>query len=445
MTERDRRLIRVFLSSTFVDFQEERSLLVKQVFPSLRRRAQSRGVEIVDMDLRWGVTEEQTQRGETLPICLAEIDRCRPYFIGLLGERYGLVPPVDFYGPELLERQPWLKEQMGKASVTELEILHGVLGNPEMAGHAFFYFRDPAYAEAQKNAWWMAESKQERERLAALKENVRQSGFPVVEDLPDPRAIAERIEADLWELIDSKFPEREPPDALEREETRHADYRRARTGLYLDGQGAVAQLEEWIQQGEQQILITGESGAGKSALIANWMEAHRRSQPQDVVYAHHLGCTNDASALRPMLARLIDTASRQLLQAELIAEALPVPMEWAPIDLALEKALGRNGNRLVFDHNYLRVAVQALYLPTPEARRLAHSGWPTGLRPRMNGRNARPKNCPGNGSRPNDWTTCANNCSILCIWPISAGTADAARSSATGTPRNENPTVFWMI
>ena len=35
MTERDRRLIRVFLSSTFVDFQEERSLLVKQVFPSL--------------------------------------------------------------------------------------------------------------------------------------------------------------------------------------------------------------------------------------------------------------------------------------------------------------------------------------------------------------------------------------------------------------------------
>jgi len=29
--------------------------------------------------------------------------------------------------------------------VTELEILHGVLRNPQMAGHAYFYFRDPVY------------------------------------------------------------------------------------------------------------------------------------------------------------------------------------------------------------------------------------------------------------------------------------------------------------
>jgi hypothetical protein len=87
------KVIRVFLSSAFVDFQEERSLLVKQVFPNLRRRARSLGVEIVDVDLHWGVTAEQTERGETLPLCLAEIDRCRPYFISLLGERYGWVPP----------------------------------------------------------------------------------------------------------------------------------------------------------------------------------------------------------------------------------------------------------------------------------------------------------------------------------------------------------------
>jgi hypothetical protein len=50
-------------------------------------------VDIVDVDLRWGVTAEQTERGETLPLCLAEIDNCRPYIISLLGERYGWVPP----------------------------------------------------------------------------------------------------------------------------------------------------------------------------------------------------------------------------------------------------------------------------------------------------------------------------------------------------------------
>jgi len=54
------RQIRVFISSTFRDFMEERDLLVKQVFPSLRRRTQERGVEVVDVDLRWGTSQEQT-------------------------------------------------------------------------------------------------------------------------------------------------------------------------------------------------------------------------------------------------------------------------------------------------------------------------------------------------------------------------------------------------
>ena len=40
------REIRVFLSSTFRDFNEERRLLATQVFPELNRRARERGVEL---------------------------------------------------------------------------------------------------------------------------------------------------------------------------------------------------------------------------------------------------------------------------------------------------------------------------------------------------------------------------------------------------------------
>ena len=67
------REIRVFLSSTFRDFMQERDLLVKQVFPALRRRAQERGVEIVDVDLRWGITEEERRQGKVIPICLGRL------------------------------------------------------------------------------------------------------------------------------------------------------------------------------------------------------------------------------------------------------------------------------------------------------------------------------------------------------------------------------------
>jgi nephrocystin-3 len=84
------RTARIFLSSTFRDFGEERDLLVRKVFPGLRSRLKDRFVELVDVDLRWGITAEQAERGELLPICLAEIDRSRPFFVGLLGEkRYG--------------------------------------------------------------------------------------------------------------------------------------------------------------------------------------------------------------------------------------------------------------------------------------------------------------------------------------------------------------------
>ncbi len=131
------RVIRVFISSTFRDMNRERELLVKQVFPELRRLCAERFVTFTEVDLRWGITEEQAAEGKVLPICLEEIQRSRPYFIGLLGERYGWIP--DGLPLKVIEREPWLKEHVGgRTSVTELEILHGVLRNPAIASHAFF-------------------------------------------------------------------------------------------------------------------------------------------------------------------------------------------------------------------------------------------------------------------------------------------------------------------
>src|SRR5664280_1551235 len=138
------RVIRVFLSSTFQDMHAEREELVKRIFPVLRRLCAQRGVIWSEIDPRWGVTTVERAEGRVLPICLEEIRRCRPYFLGILGERYGLVPRQ--IPQELIEREPWLSEHLNK-SITELEILHGVLRNPEMAQYAFFYFRDPHYID----------------------------------------------------------------------------------------------------------------------------------------------------------------------------------------------------------------------------------------------------------------------------------------------------------
>jgi preprotein translocase subunit SecA/nephrocystin-3 len=89
------RQIRVFISSTFSDMQEEREYLFYNVFPKVRKVAESRDVKLVEIDLRWGITYEESSNGKVLEICFKEIGNCRPYFIGILGDRYGWCPEIN--------------------------------------------------------------------------------------------------------------------------------------------------------------------------------------------------------------------------------------------------------------------------------------------------------------------------------------------------------------
>lgn len=139
------RAIRVFISSTFRDLHQEREELIKYTFPKLRKLCEERGVTWGEVDLRWGVSDEQKAEGKVLPICLEEIHHCRPFFIGILGERYGWVP--ESIPEDLIQQQRWLTEHMQK-SITDLEIEYGVFQNAENSDRAFFYFRDPAFIAA---------------------------------------------------------------------------------------------------------------------------------------------------------------------------------------------------------------------------------------------------------------------------------------------------------
>jgi hypothetical protein len=91
----DNRQIRIFISSTFKDMQAERGYLITKIFPALRRYCEEREVSIFELDLRWGISEEEARQGKVFDICLKEVQRTRPFFIGLLGERYGWIPTEE--------------------------------------------------------------------------------------------------------------------------------------------------------------------------------------------------------------------------------------------------------------------------------------------------------------------------------------------------------------
>ena len=339
------RSVRVFLSSTFRDFAEERDLLVRKVFPELRRKCRERQVELVDVDLRWGITEEEAQQGKVLPICLAEIDRSRPFFMGFIGDRYGWVPEKDQYNLSLIMEQSWLDEHRGVKSVTELEMLHGVLNNPAMEDRAFFYFRDSAYSQAKGGAY-LSEGSEESAKLEALKDRIRKSGFPVLENYPSPEALAERVREDLWKLIDEAYPESEVPDALTQERMRHEAYGSTRLRLYLGGENYFKALDEAIKAKPfRPILITGQSGGGKSALVANWVARWSAKHPKTAVIVHHLGCGADAADPVRMAVRLMREISR-LTGDEFKPESDPEKqLEQLPQWLALASAWAQRSKR----------------------------------------------------------------------------------------------------
>jgi Domain of unknown function (DUF4062)/NACHT domain len=316
------RAIRVFVSSTFRDMGAEREELIKRIFPQLRKLCDRRGVTWGEVDLRWGVSDEQKAEGQVLPICLAEIQRCRPYFIGLLGERYGWIP--EQFPPTLLAQEPWLGKYAGR-SVTELEILYGVLDDPAMEQHAFFYLRDPRYLQslpADQRPAFEEGSPAPVQKLSALKDRIRRSPFPVRENYSDAGELGQLVLADLTELINRLFPEGSAPDALDREAASHDAFAMTRSRIFVGRQHDLAQLDAHVRGDGPPVVVVGDSGLGKSALLANWALRLKAAEPDLFVFTHFIGASSESTDWAALARRLIGVLNRRYgLAVELPSDA----------------------------------------------------------------------------------------------------------------------------
>ncbi len=128
--------IRMFISSTFSDMTSERQHFNDIIVPKLRALCRDKGVSFFSVDLRWGVTEEDIENDRLVSLCLEEVDRCRPFFLGIIGNRYG--SRMTQVSPALAEQYPWLADSLG-ASYTELEILYNLSKNDGHKNSLFLF------------------------------------------------------------------------------------------------------------------------------------------------------------------------------------------------------------------------------------------------------------------------------------------------------------------
>ena len=258
----DNRQIRVFISSTFQDMQDERDYLMKRTFPKLRKLAAERDVTLTELDLRWGITEEESRSGRVVEICLREIENSIPFFIGIIGNRYGWVPEKKDLAGNVTERFPdvetWINEHL---SVTEMEMQFGVLAREEDM-HAYFYIKEQG-EDSEKVDY--------PEMLNRLKQEVRKSKYPS-SSYKSPEDLAIQVEEAFINLLNTLFPEGNLSE-LDKERIGQRSFMNQLCQNYIKDEKNFEVLDTWFSnEDSHQFVVTGASGLGKSALIANWLK-----------------------------------------------------------------------------------------------------------------------------------------------------------------------------
>ncbi len=297
MIQPEERLIRIFISSTFRDMQGERIYLIDKIYPKLRELAAKRDVTVIPVDLRWGITDEEAESGKVIQICLQEIENSHPFFIGLLGDKYGTCLSYEeiIQNKKLLEQYPFIEnDAKNKLSITEVEMQYGVLRNPERI-NAYFYIKGNEEFE---------EEPLPKAKLHALKEAVVADGRYPVECYTSIEELGEQITKSFETLLNSLYPDR-PLSRLEKERLAQSSFLRSRTRVYIPVEENFKRLDEFIESDERFLVVTGESGMGKSALIANWIKRHKEDKERNFVY-HFVGNGNQQGNYTGILTQLCD-------------------------------------------------------------------------------------------------------------------------------------------
>ena len=165
----------VFVSSTFSDMQAERDYLRTQLLPEVNDILKKHAIKLRLIDLRWGIntleSDECTIEEKVLQVCLNEIKRSRPFFLGLLGDRYGWIPPYE-------KMRKMSADYLGK-SITDIEITNGFLEQEQILG-AWFMERDCiCYDTMNETSLEMftdnqdADADLKKEKLKSLKETIK--------------------------------------------------------------------------------------------------------------------------------------------------------------------------------------------------------------------------------------------------------------------------------
>ncbi|MGB8984422.1 MAG: AAA family ATPase, partial [Anaerolineales bacterium] len=266
--------------------------LVRFVFPKLREKLLAYRIHFVDVDLRWGVTSDQ----DSVAACCEIVDQCRPYFLCMIGGRYGFVPPGKNY------------------SITAEEVYYGVLNRqPKDRGFAHFYFRDDAITDAITETFpgefREPKGSENQKKLTNFKKEIIAAGlqpftYPAQWDdknrrLTGLQELGDRVYEDLLNSIrsDPRLRDRfkddyaAQPDEFDEENAAMEMFAEVLSERFIPGsrEPVLAELLAYVSGSSDggYICLTGVSGSGKSALLAHLSRHSALNSRRSILLIRH--------------------------------------------------------------------------------------------------------------------------------------------------------------
>uniref|UniRef100_A0A8C5JWG6 Telomerase associated protein 1 n=1 Tax=Jaculus jaculus TaxID=51337 RepID=A0A8C5JWG6_JACJA len=320
--------IRLFISSTFRDMHGERDLLLRSVLPELQARAAPHQISLRAIDLRWGITEEETRRNRQLEVCLGEVENSQ-LFVGILGSRYGYTPcSYDLpYHPHF----HWAQDYPSGRSVTELEMMQFLnqRKHRQPSAPALIYFRDSGFLGSVPDAWrpdFISESEEAAHRVSELKNYLSgqeevicrryscewggvAAGRPYVGGLEE---FGQLVLQDVWNLIQKLYlqprAQLEQPTPISDDDLIQATFQQlknppspARPRLLQDT------VQRLVLSHGTLILVTGQAGQGKTAFLASLVSALQdphQAKVTPLVFFHFAAARPDQNLAFNLLRRL---------------------------------------------------------------------------------------------------------------------------------------------
>ena len=85
----------------------------------------------------------------------------------------------------------------------------------------------------------------------------------------------------------------------------HQAFMKSRSSIYIGGDEYFQKLEESKKGKQAPLVVIGETGIGKSALLATWLARKEQLDNVNLIY-HFVGCTEESANLRHLLTRITD-------------------------------------------------------------------------------------------------------------------------------------------